>query len=235
MKKTVLALILAFVMLAGVLSLTSCGSPLDSDDAIAAMKFVDEQMAGVKGFVGTMTMTSEGVEMEADIKIDISGDTPKMYMNTEIMGMSIEATLVDGTMYMLIGMGDMTVKQKTTDKDQIDDMMGDLNSVGEDYEYASAEFVSRENGVYVMKATLSELDAKDMIGDLGDLEASDISATVTYYCNAEGKVSKTVAEYSYTVEGETIDGVIEMAFTSLEVPTITAPADADQYQEAETE
>ena len=232
MKKTVLSLIIAVLMLAGTFAMTSCGSPLDGDDAIKAMQYVDQQMASVKGFDGTMTMTSDGVEMTADVKLDLSSESPKMYMNTEMMGMGIEATLVDGVMYTLIDMGSITMKQKTTNKEEIDDMMGDLTSMNESHEYASAEFVSRENGVYVIKAVVSETDAKDLIGDMGDLTVSDITATITYECNAEGKVSKMTIETSYKVEGETVKSTIEMAINSLDIPAITAPADASEYKES---
>lgn len=195
------------------------------------MQYIDEQMSGIQGYDVTITMETDGVEMAIDAKLDLSGEKPKMYMSTETMGMGIEATLVDGTMYMLVDMGGITVKQKTTDSTQIDEMMGELNSVSSEYEYISAEFISREDGVYVIKATLSELDAKDLIGDVGELVISDITATVTYECDAEGRVSKTVIEYGYTLDGEPYDAVMTMEFNNFEIPVITAPADADAYEE----
>jgi len=232
MKKTVLALILTLAMLTGLLAMTSCGSPLDGDDAIAAMKFIDEQMSDVKGYDVVMTMETGGVEVEIDAKIDLSGETPKMYMSTEMMGMGMEATLVDGTMYMLVDMGGVIMKQKTNKQEDIDEMMGDLTAVNDAYEYESAEFVSRENGVYVIKATLSEFDAKELIGDVGDLVISGIQATVMYECNAEGRVSKTVIEYSYTVDGTTVDSTMTMEFKNFDIPVISAPSDADKYEES---
>lgn len=218
-------------ILVSLLALTSCGTPLEGNDALAAMQYIDEQMSGIQGYDVTITMETDGVEMAIDAKLDLSGEKPKMYMSTETMGMGIEATLVDGTMYMLVDMGGITVKQKTTDSTQIDEMMGELNSVSSEYEYISAEFISREDGVYVIKATLSELDAKDLIGDVGELVISDITATVTYECDAEGRVSKTVIEYGYTLDGEPYDAVMTMEFNNFEIPVITAPADADAYEE----
>lgn len=229
MKKTVLAIMLVLSMMLSLVVFTSCGSPLDGDDPIAAMKYIDEQMKAVKGFDVTMTMKTMGEKVNADVKIDISGEAPKMYMSTEMMGMNVKATLVDGTMYMLMSASGMTMKQKTTDKTTIDEMMGDMNTVTDSYDYTSAEFVSRENGVYVIKATVSADDAKDLIGDMGDLEITDITATVTYECNKDGKVSKSTIAYSYKLAGETVDSEMVLVFNSLEIPTITAPSDADEY------
>lgn len=235
MKKTVLSLIIAVLMLAGTFAMTSCGSPLDGDDAIKAMQYVDQQMAGVKGFDGTMTVMSTGSGMVADVKVDMSGDSPKMYMKSEMVGMDIEATLIDDVMYVMYAfenMDGLVVKEKVTDEETIGAMMGDLMLVNDNYEYVSAEFVSRENGVYVIKAVISDEEAKDLIGNMDDLTVSDIAATITYECNAEGKASKVMIEISCKVEGQTVKSTIEMAINSLDIPAITAPADASEYKES---
>ena len=232
MKKTTLSLMLALAMIFAMLTVTSCASsPLDGNDAVAAMKYVDEQMEGVKGFDVTMTTYMDGEAMEFTAKFDLSGETPKMYMVTETMGMNIETTLVDGTMYMLMTMSGMTIKQKTTDPEMIDEMMSDMDSVNESYDYASAEFISREDGLYVIKGVLTEAAAKDSLGDLDGLEVADVKASVTYECDKDGKVSKTTLAYSYTLAGETVEETVDMVFNSLEIPTITAPEDADEYTE----
>ena len=144
MKKTILSLSLAAVMLLSLFAFTACGSPLDGNDALAAMKYVDEQMANVKGFDVKATMTQDGDSIEMLMKLDISGEDKKMYMETETEGVGLKATVVDGTMYMIVSMAGVTLKQKTTDADTINEMMGELDSVNSEYEYASAEFVSRE-------------------------------------------------------------------------------------------
>ncbi|MBR2986765.1 MAG: hypothetical protein IKC63_01970 [Clostridia bacterium] len=231
MTKKTISILCILTVLFSVLSMTSCGTPLDGNDAIAAMQYIDKQMESVKGFDVTIKTEIMGETMEIKAKIDASGETPAMYMTTDMMGIDVEATLIDGTMYMLMSIEGMTIKQKTTDKESIDDMMGDMDSVTEQYDYLSAEFISREDGLYVIKGVLTEEDAKDAIGDLEDLVVSDISGTVTYECNNEGKVSKATINYSYKVEGEKVDGEIEMTFHSLEIPTISIPVDADEYEE----
>ncbi|MBQ7365325.1 MAG: hypothetical protein IJW46_06980, partial [Clostridia bacterium] len=73
--------------------------------------------------------------------------------------------------------------------------------------------------------------AKDSLGDLDGLEVADVKASVTYECDKDGKVSKTTLAYSYTLAGETVEETVDMVFNSLEIPTITAPEDADEYTE----
>lgn len=237
MKKTFLAIALVLSMMFSLVALTSCGSPLDGDDALEAIRFIDEKMNEVKGFDAKVTVTEAGMGVEMTMKADISdAENPKMIMTMQqsIPGLGsadINVTLVDSVMYSKTTIAGQSIKQKVTDPDMIKEMTGEMDSINENYTYASAEFVSRENDVYVVKAVIAADSFDKLIGDIEG--ATDVTGTLTYVCDADGVVSKMTIETTYKLAGEEVKSTMEIEFTSLEAPTITVPSDASEYTEAE--
>lgn len=235
MKKTLLAIVLVLSMMISLVALTSCGSPLDGDDALEAIRFIDEKMNEIKGFDATVTVTEGGIGMEMTMKADISDtENPKMIVAMkQSLGTLGEAditmTLVDSVLYSKTTIAGQSIKQKITDAEMIGEMTGEMNTINENYTYASAEFVSRENGVYVVKAVIAA-DSNDKL--IGDIEgATDVSGVLTYECDKDGVVSKMTIESTYKLAGEEFKSTMEFEFTSLEAPTIIVPSDASEYVE----
>ncbi len=227
-------MLLVLAMLLSMFTLASCGeSALEGDDPVAALKYVEEQMSTIKGCTMKISTTTMGMTVSMDAKVDIENN--KMHMETNTMGIAIKATVIDGVMYSytdLSSMGMGVQKMKTTDPDEIKDMMGSTDTVTDSYDYASAEFVSRENGVYVIKGVLTEEAAKEIADESS---ATDLNATLIYTCNDKGIATKMEIDMSFKAEGETVNMKMVVEILDTNVPEITAPADADSYVEAPTE
>ena len=246
MKNKLMLLLLVLVAL--VVTLAACGesaantNPLEGDDAKAAYDFVSKKMNGLGGFEADMIEASaygdETSSMEMDVKINLTGGK-KGVITTELDGEGslLDMTYIDGTVYCLMKSSGMEIKYKSSDSSLtsgFDELFATFEE--EDDDFASVEFVSRENGVYVLKATATEETALEIImNDFEDAEMdasdfSNLSLTMTVECDADGYVTKMMQTLSCTVEGETYTRTTSCTYKNIgTLPEITAPADADSY------
>lgn len=244
MKKKITALCLATVMLLSVLFVfASCSetekSPLDGDDAAAALDYVEGKMEALKSYTIDMTSTSMGVEMSMSVSLDTSAEKPKFTASMDMdEGIAVSMIYVDDILYSVTTMAGMEIKMKSEgDSSDILGSVADMfNEEDNDAEYASVEFVSRENGVYVLKAEATSEAAKKLLeSDLGELPTelpADLKASYTFEANADGYVTKMSYEITCTLDGESFTSKTEMSFKDFDsVPAISAPADANEYMD----
>ncbi len=239
MKKKFTALFLVTAMLlSSLFVLVSCQkTPLDGDDAMAAIAYVDEKMDSLKSYSMKAAAKVAGQEiMKMDASFDLSGESPKFTGTVESNGLKMNLTYVDGILYSESQYGGVT--QKSKQKMDADTAMESLGtpSLGDDLEYSEAEFVSKEKGKYELKASLSAADAKKYVREIlagQGLTPSAASMDVTYHANKDGYATKLEMAFSITVTGQKINENIMMEFSDFnDIPKITAPADADDYKAA---
>ena len=250
MKKKLVLVLVALMLVTFVFAFASCGgngetaptttSPLDGDDALAAYEYLSDKMNALGGFEATMVEESsydgETSSMEMNVKLSLT-DGKKGSIAMEEGGTLLDLTYIDGTVYYLMKMSGMTMKYKSTDP-SMTAAFDILFAIFEDEEedIASAEFVSRENGVYTLKVKATDEKALEKVTEsyedmgLDNPSFSDTSLTLTLICTAEGYVSSMTQTMSYKLDGEAYSEKSTITFKNVgTVPEITAPADADTY------
>ena len=219
--KKIFALALSLVLVLAMFTLTGCGSPLDGDDAAAALSYIQEETNKLSSFKAEMTVTT-GVSGQTETQTTTmywtkDGDGASSKMVTE----GTEVITVGTTAYTKISMGDEEMKIKST---------------------VDAEFVSRENGVYKIKVNLTEETLNDLLGDLSELggtaSTADLSMVIT--CGSDGIIDSLdiTANVELSMTGVTMTMTITVTMTISDVNSvdkITAPADADEYVDASAE
>ena len=235
--KKIFALALSLVLVLAMFTLTGCGSPLDGDDAAAALSYIQEETNKLSSFKAEMTVTT-GVSGQTETQTTTmywtkDGDGASSKMVTE----GTEVITVGTTAYTKISMGDEEMKIKSTVDAEEASPIGDfLDGAGD------AEFVSRENGVYKIKVNLTEETLNDLLGDLSELggtaSTADLSMVIT--CGSDGIIDSLdiTANVELSMTGVTMTMTITVTMTISDVNSvdkITAPADADEYVDASAE
>lgn len=185
--------------------------------------------------------------MNMEIPVTVDGNDLTMDMSMDVMGYTIgaKATVVDMVMYYDIEMFGQNVKMKATlTEEQYQEFMAQNNTemmiMPEDFALLTVE--TKDGKQYISCSEISEEGLKelnDMIADsLGDLDGetavSDIAYSVTLNDGKYESVDMTCV-YSITAAGETFNVTFNMGavYSYDNVAEITAPADADQYEEVD--
>ncbi len=208
MKKRILALVVAVLMLVSVFAMASCkAEPTNYElvsDALTNVKALDE--ADMEINIG-MKMSVMGMTMEMPVKMSMQAkglttDDPVAYiaMTMSTMGMSVDMEMYteDGYVYAKV-MGE-TMKQKVEEADMgyADSEMykGILQDIPEDILNTSAAVVENNDGsktftIEFDAETFSELYA-DLIKDMSEsnAEGATIKSCTVDNCKVEITVSK---------------------------------------------
>lgn len=154
----------------------------------------------------------------------------------------MDATYIDGLVYVVVKSVGFEMKYKTRDESMIAAFEGIFNAFEKEddgkQEIASVSFVSRENGVYTLTATMTEASALETIMadyegfEIDASEFSNISKVITIECGADGYVVRMAQTLCYTFDGEVYRESMTCNYVNIGVvPEISAPADADSYMD----
>ena len=218
-------------------------TPLDGDDAMAAFEYVSEKMNALLGFEVEMTEETSynGVSDKMDMKVKVAFDEgKKAFMSVKMDEGTMDATYIDGVVYVVMKMTGMEMKYKTQDASMTASFEKIFNTFEDEHDdkadIASISFVSRENGVYKLTAVMTEEAALELVlaGYEGyEIDASafsNVSQEITFECTADGYVTKQTQTLTYTVAGAVCTETTSGNYLNLGViPEINAPADADSY------
>lgn len=247
MKKKITALsLIAAILLSSLFVLTSCEkSPLDGDDADKAIAYVNEKMDELKSCTMEMAVNVKvgGTAVSttaATMKIDFDKDSPKFSAEGSVTAAGettrMDIVYINDTSYVSVGSGVEEVKYKSSGDQEgyLDMISGLFEEESESETSLNAQFVSRENGVYVIRYDLSKDDIQEMMGEDGDELASlyqNLTASCTFYVNKDGYATKAEIRMNGNVQGVAMTVDYDMEFKDFNSSvTITAPEDADEYQ-----
>lgn len=222
-------------------------NPMTGDDALAAFLYADAKMDMVMEvvtgfeFLAVEENTYAGLtdRTEMEMKIAYTDGEARLFISMDMEGSPVEMIYVDGVVYTKMSMYDRVWKTKSTDNSSVESIRNGVENIfssNDEYGYddvVSAEFVSRADGLYVIKAVISDEMAYQMLKEslaVDESDLCDVSAIITCECDANGLVSKMIEEYTYTLDGEAYKKVITATFKNFGVmPIIIAPEDADEY------
>ena len=222
-------------------------SPLDGEDAMAAYAYISQTMNALGGYEATVVedinYDFESTSVEMLVKVN-TRNGQKAFVRTTIddTGSTLDLTYVDGVAYCLVKSTGIEVKYKTQEDESVLSIVKELfDEQGDDSDkIASAAFGARENGSYTLNLTVTREAALETIlklyeGSTLDASAfSDIVETAVIECTSDGYVTKMTETVTYTVEGMACSIVSVATYHNVgSVPTISAPADAYNYVDAD--
>lgn len=205
----------------------------------------------------SMSFTSSDPQMNSvlssiqtsDFEMKVDGDKQWVGMEMYVMGaaMEMEVTVIGNEVYMLYTVdayGETeTVKQKVTmTEEQKKEFLGEVNSTSD---LSTFEFedmtVEKVDGEYIVTCTgvttesLEELK-EIMEQNLGEGLSMTVEDVKLVHVIEDGKYDKSTLSCNYVItvaeEEYTIGMVIEVDFDFEEKVEISAPADADEYEES---
>ncbi len=250
MKKIISVLLLVAMVAMSALAFASC----EAVTAASALAKADKALTEAP-YTVTMSMkfNSDNAEMNAifdaismDIPVTVDGKNLAMDMSMEIMaGMSadLKMTVVENVLYYDMSLMGEAVKMKATlNEEQYKELMEDSNSqmpiTSANFETLTLETKDGKQVITCTGITAEGTQAmNDLLGDIqtttgGQVSVGDLSFTITI---ADGKYESMTltAAYTVTVEGETVSVsmTMEADYAYENVSPVTAPADADAYQE----
>lgn len=252
MKKVLSALLALVVVLTAFGMLASC----EAVTAASAIKKADTALTEAPYTITvSMDFESDNAQlntvfdaMSMEIPMTVDGENMYMDMSMEVMAgvsASVKMTVFDKVLYYDMAVAGQTVKMKATMNDEDYAEFLEENSAEMPIDAAQFETLTLEtkDGKQVVTCTgITEEGLKEMNELLGEslsamgYEAAvgDLSYVITL---ADGKYETMAltAAYSITVEGQTytVSMTMNAAFSYKDVAPITAPADADQYTEAD--
>lgn len=243
--KKFLALVLVLVMLCG--ALTACGQ-----DAQTMLKKADEALQKTP-YTMTMKMKFDTNDtelkeilsmMNMEIPVIVDGKNVSMDMSMDIMGVSadIKALVVDMVMYYDIAVMGQNVKMKAAMNDeQYKEFMAENNAgmAVDPEDFAKLTVEKKDGKSYIACGEITEEGLKELNKLMekaveamgGKVTVDDISYGVTLSGGKYQAVDMTCT-YSVTMGSKTVTVNFEMGaeFSYENVAKITAPADADKYQ-----
>lgn len=243
--KKILVLILALAM--------TCGMLVSCENAQSLLEKADAALENTP-YTLTMTMNFECDDeelneifsvMNMEIPVTIDGNNLAMDMSMDMAGYAVDmkVTVADMVMYYDMSMIGQSIKMKAEmNEEQYKEFLADSNTEmavnPEDFSELTVE--SKDGKKYIACAKISEeglkelndimKDTIDAIG--GEASVSDISYGVTLNDGKYESMDMTCV-YSVTVLGETYNVTFKLGaeFSYDNVAEITAPADADTYQD----
>ncbi len=246
--KKLLSVVLVLTMLVCMFAFTSC-----EESALATLEKADAALIAAP-YTMTMSMNFECDDttlntvfdaLAIDIPITVDGDNVSMTMQTELMGstVGIQMTLVDKVLYSATSIMDMDVKMKCTlSETEVTEFKG-TNNAELPISYVNFDTLTMEakDGKQVITCTgittegtaaLNKL-LSDALKALGaEAAMGDMSFVITLADGKYDSMALTVS-YSVTVAGETktVSLTMNASYAYDNVPAISAPADAADYQE----
>lgn len=249
MKKIISIALLIAMLAMSVCAFASC----EAVTAASAIKKADQALLDAP-YTVTMSMnfTSDNAEvneffeaMSMEIPVTVDGDNLAINMTTEAMGMAVgmNMTVVDKVLYYDLSMFGETAKMKTTLTDEQYKEITEEDGVQMPVDSANFETLTLEtvDGKHVITCTGITTEGtealnkmmNESIGEMGaEAAISDLSFKITI---ADGKYESMALSVTYTVtvEGTSVSTTMTMnaKYAYDDVKPITAPADADSYEE----
>ena len=184
--------------------------------------------------------------MNMEIPVTVDGKNMSMDMSMDVMGNAakIKVTVADMVMYYDMTVMGQNIKMKATmNEEQYQDFMDENNTdmMLNPADFGELTVENKDGKKYIACGKISDEGLKELNDMLEDaLESLDGTATVsdvTYGVTLnDGKYESMDMScvYAVTVSGETINVTFKLRaeFSYDNVAKVTAPADADTYQEA---
>lgn len=254
MKKIVSTLLLIAMVAMSVFAFASC-EPATAAEALAR---ADKALTEVP-YTVTMSMdfNTDNAELNAmfdtmsmEFPITVDGDNMAMDMSmtlAEGMSAAIKMVVVDQVLYYDMSLFGQSVKMKATlNEEQYNEFMAE-NNAEMPIDPASFATLTMEkvDGKHIITCSgitdegLNEMNKllSDSLTAMGaDAAVGDLSFVITVNEDKYESMALTAA-YSVTIEGQTytVSMTMNAKYTYAEVAPITAPADADTYEEASFE
>ena len=243
--KKVLALVIALTLMCGML--VSCGSPESLlEKADAALQKAPYEITMRMDFEcdnAEMNQVLSALNMEIPMIVDGKNISMDMNMNLSGYTAKAEVTVADMVVYYNMEVMNQNVKMKATmDEEQYQKFMAENNSsMAVNYGDFGVLTVEKKDGKkYISCSEINEEGLKelnDMMKDSlkslgGEATVSDVSYVVTLKDGKYESVDMTCT-YSVTIYGQTVNITFTLGteFSYDNIEKITAPADADTYQE----
>lgn len=251
--KKIISILLALALVAlGVCSLASC----DTLTAASAIEKADKALTK-NPYTVTMSMDFncddaalnqifDALSMEIPVTYD--GKNLALDMSMDIMeGMSaaVKMSVVDNVLYYNMDLFGESLKMKATlNEEQYKEFMEDSNSEmpvdADSFETLTMETVDGKQVITCSGITTEGLTAmNDMLAEAltsagADASVGDLSFTITIDDGKYDTMALTAA-YSVTIAGQTysVSMTMNAAYNYENVQPITAPADADSYEEVD--
>ncbi len=243
--KKFLALMMTLAMMCGML--VSCDNAQSLiDKAIAAMEKEPYAMTMKMNFECDNEELNEMFSlMNLEVPATVDGENIALDMSMDLMGytIGIDVIVADKVMYYNMDMMGEIIKMKSTmNEEQYQEFMANNNTEmavkPEDFGKLTVE--TKDGKKYISCDEISE-DALKVLNDImvdaladvdGEATVSDIAYTITLN-NGKYESMDMTCTYSITVAGETFNVTFDMSavFSYDNVAEITAPADADAYEE----
>ena len=250
MKKIISVLLLVAMVAMSALAFASC----EAVTAASALEKADKALTE-NPYTVTMSMkfNSDNAELSAifdaismEIPVTVDGKNMAMDMSMDIMaGMSadLKMVVVENVLYYDMSVMGEAVKMKATlNEEQYKELMEDSNSqmpiTSANFETLTLE--SKDGKQVISCSGISEegiQSMNDMMADTlaatgGQVSVGDLSFTITINDGKYESMALTAA-YAITLDGETVSVsmTMEADYAYENVSPITAPADADAYQE----
>ena len=244
--KKIISIALMIAMLAmSVCAFASC----EAVTAASAIKKADEALLKAP-YTVTMSMNFESDNAEMNeifdamsMEIPVTVDGENFAINMSISGIAMNMTVVDKVLYYDLSMFGETAKMKTTLTDEQYKEITEEDGVQMPVDSANFETLTLEtvDGKQVITCTGITTEGtealnkmmNESVGEMGaEAAISDLSFKITI---ADGKYESMALSVTYTVtvEGTSVSTTMTMnaKYAYDDVKPITAPADADSYEE----
>ena len=250
MKKIISVLLLIAMVAMSALSFASC----EALTAVSALAQADEALSKAPyTFTLSMDLHSDNDDLNTifdavsmDIPVTVDGKNLALDMSMDIVeGISADLNMVvvENILYYNMSLMGESVKMKAAmTQEQYDEFMEDTNSqMPIDPTCFETLTLEAKDGKHIITCTDITADGTEAMNELLGDTLSDMSSTVTVgdlsfvITLADGKYEsmELSAIYSANVEGETVSVSMTMkaTFAYENVAPVTAPADADTYEE----
>ncbi len=247
MMKKLLSVMLALMLIVGTLAFTSCESVESTlekaDKALAEKPYTVTMDMDFECDDATLNAIFDALSMEIPLTVD--GDNVSLDMEMDVMGQSVgmKMLVVDKVLYSSVDLGITQTKMKATlDDTQLKEFM-DENATTMPVDYLQFEELKMEKkddkqvitcsgitteGLSELNKTMSE--SLEALG--AEAAAGDISFEITLKDGKYDTMTMTCS-YSVTIEGKTytVGMTTNATYAYKDVAKITAPTDADSYQD----
>lgn len=233
MKRT-LSLLLAVIL--SVFCLASCGDEITSE---AYDLYVNAMKAFDKGIDLKLTMTISAAGNDTTTTMNMKGCKDAYELQMDVDGAAVYAVLVDGVMYMNMDLGKLGIQKYKQEIGSVDEFLTQTGTNGTDLPDLTQDMLKNisveiKDGKKSFTVKLDGEKNSELVtsfaGQLdSDAKLGDIVITCTF--TEAGVLESMVMSADATVAGITTNIEVKMEFNSIgEIPTISAPADADTYK-----
>lgn len=250
MKKLISTLLLVALVAMSVLTFASCGAVTataaiaKADKALAENPYTVTMSMDFNCDDATLNQVFDALSMEFPVTFDGKNMAVNMSMDImEGMSASVKMSVVDSVLYYDMTLFGEAIKMKATlNEEQYNEFMEDSNSEMP-IDAASFETLTMEtvDGKQVITCTgistegltaMNDLLSESLVAVGADASVGDLSFVITVNDGKYESMALT-AVYSVTIEGQTytVSMTMNATYTYEEVQPITAPADADSYEE----